>query len=79
VWIGIASLIGLATAATGLVLRGTGPAVQGTLEAFAAGGIPGPGLGHDDPSGIPRLAAVQRPAGTVVGFVSLLIVQVLSY
>jgi ZIP family zinc transporter len=39
VWIGIALIIGLAAGATGLVLRGTGPAVRGTLEAFAAGVI----------------------------------------
>ena len=32
-------MIGLATAATGLVVRGTGPAVRATLEAFAAGVI----------------------------------------
>jgi ZIP family zinc transporter len=39
VWIGIALMIGLAAAVAGLVLRGTGPAVRGTVEAFAAGPI----------------------------------------
>ena len=39
VWIGIALMIGLAAAVAGFVLRGTGPAVGGTVEAFAAGAI----------------------------------------
>ncbi len=39
VWIGIALLIGLAAAVAGLALRGTGPAVRATVEAFAAGAI----------------------------------------
>ena len=39
VWIAIVLLIGVATAVAGLVLRGTGPAVRGTVEAFAAGAI----------------------------------------
>src|SRR5918997_123679 len=43
VWIGIALVIGLAAAVAGLVLRGTAPAVRGTAEAFAAGGVPAVG------------------------------------
>ena len=39
VWIAIASMIGFAAAVAGLVLRGTGPVVRGTVEAFAAGVI----------------------------------------
>jgi ZIP family zinc transporter len=38
-WTGIALMIGVAAAVAGLVLRGTGPAVRGTAEAFAAGAI----------------------------------------
>jgi zinc transporter, ZIP family len=38
-WIGITLMIGLAAAVAGLLLRGTGPAVRGTVEAFAAGAI----------------------------------------
>jgi len=78
VWIGIALMIGLATAATGLVLRGTGPAVQGTLEAFAAGVILAlvsetmiPEAFHGSPQFNGLLL--------VVGFVALLILQVLSH
>jgi ZIP family zinc transporter len=39
VWIGIVVLITLAAAGAALVLRGTGPVVRGTVEAFAAGAI----------------------------------------
>ena len=39
IWIGIALMIGLAAALAALVLRGTGPAVRGTVDAFAAGAI----------------------------------------
>lgn len=39
VWIGIALMISLAAAGAGLLLRGTAPAVRGTVEAFAAGAI----------------------------------------
>ena len=39
IWIGITLMISLAAAFAGLVLRGTGPAVRGTTEAFAAGAI----------------------------------------
>ena len=39
VWIGIALMISLAAAVAGLMLRGTGPAARGTVEAFAAGTI----------------------------------------
>lgn len=39
VWIGIVATISLAAAAAGVVLAGTGTAVRGTIEAFAAGAI----------------------------------------
>jgi ZIP family zinc transporter len=39
VWVGIALMISLAAAGAGLALRETGPAVRGTVEAFAAGAI----------------------------------------
>src|ERR671916_2781593 len=39
VWVGIGGMVSLAAAAAGLVLRGTAPAVRGTVEAFAAGAI----------------------------------------
>jgi len=78
VWIGIALMIGLATAATGLVLRGTGQAVRATLEAFAAGMILAlvaetmiPEAFHGSPQFNGLLL--------VVGFVALLILLVLSH
>ncbi len=39
VWIGIALVSGLAALAAQVMLQGTGPAVQGTAQAFAAGSI----------------------------------------
>jgi ZIP family zinc transporter len=39
VWIGIAFMIGLAAGVAAPLLQGTGPAVRGTAEAFAAGAI----------------------------------------
>jgi zinc transporter, ZIP family len=39
VWIEITLTIGLAAAVAGVVLRGTGSAVRGIVEAFAAGAI----------------------------------------
>ena len=39
VWIGITLMIGLAAAVAALLLGGSGPAVRGTIEAFAAGAI----------------------------------------
>ena len=78
VWIGIALMISLAAAGAGLVLRGTGPAVRGTVEAFAAGAILAlvsetmiPEAFHDSPQFNGLLL--------VVGFVALLILLVLSH
>jgi ZIP family zinc transporter len=78
VWIGIALMIGLAAAIAGLVLRGTGPAVRGTVEAFAAGAILAlvsetmiPEAFHGSPQFNGLLL--------VVGFVALLILLVLGH
>jgi len=78
VWIGIALMISLAAAVAGLVLRGTGPAVRGTVEAFAAGAILAlvsetmiPEAFHGSPQFNGLLL--------VVGFVALLILLVLSH
>jgi zinc transporter, ZIP family len=78
VWIGIALMSGLAAAVAGLVLRGTGPAVRGTVEAFAAGAILAlvsetmiPEAFHGSPQFNGLLL--------VVGFVALLILLVLSH
>jgi ZIP family zinc transporter len=78
VWIGIALMIGLAAAVAGLVLRGTGPAVRGTAEAFAAGAILSlvaetmiPEGFHDSPQFNGLLL--------VVGFVALLTLIVLGH
>jgi ZIP family zinc transporter len=78
VWIGIALMISLAAAVAGLVLRGTGPAVRGTVEAFAAGAILAlvsetmiPEAFHDSPQFNGLLL--------VIGFVALLIMLVLSH
>jgi ZIP family zinc transporter len=78
VWIGIALLISLAAAVAGLVLRGTGPAVRGTVEAFAAGAILAlvsetmiPEAFHGSPQFNGLLL--------VVGFVALLILLVLGH
>jgi ZIP family zinc transporter len=78
VWIGIALMISLAAAGAGLVLRGTGPAVRGTVEAFAAGAILAlvsetmiPEAFHDSPQFNGLLL--------VVGFVALLILLALSH
>jgi len=77
VWIGIALMISLAAAIAGLVLRGTGPAVRGTVEAVAAGAILAlvsetmiPEAFHGSPQFNGLLL--------VVGFVALLILLVLS-
>jgi len=71
-------MIGLATAATGLVLRGTGRAVRAMLEAFAAGVILAlvaetmiPEAFHGSPQFNGLLL--------VVGFVALLILLALSH
>jgi len=78
VWIGIALMIGLAAAIAGLVLRGTGPAVRGTVEAFAAGAILAlvsetmiPEAFHGSPQFNGLLL--------VVGFVALMILLVLNH
>ena len=78
VWIGIALMISLAAAVAGLVLRRTGPAVRGTVEAFAAGAILAlvsetmiPEAFHGSPQFNGLLL--------VVGFVALLILLVLSH
>jgi ZIP family zinc transporter len=78
VWIGIALMISLAAAVAGLVLRGTGPAIRGTVEAFAAGAI----LAVVSETMIPE-AFYGSPQFNgvllVIGFVSLLILEVLSH
>jgi ZIP family zinc transporter len=78
VWIGIALMIALASAVAGPLLRGTGPAVRGTVEAFAAGVILAlvsetmiPEAFHGSPQFNGLLL--------VVGFVALLILLVLSH
>jgi zinc transporter ZupT len=78
VWIGIALMISLAAAVAGLVLRGTGRAVRGTVEAFAAGAILAlvsetmiPEAFHGSPQFNGLLL--------VVGFVALLILLALSH
>jgi ZIP family zinc transporter len=77
-WIGIASMICLAAALAGLVLRGTGSAVRGAIEAFAAGAILAlvaetmiPEAFHESPQWSGLLL--------VVGFVALLILLALSH
>jgi len=78
VWIGIALLISLAAAVAGLVLRGTGPVVRGTIEAFAAGAI----LALVSETMIPE-AFYGSPQFNglllVVGFVALLILLVVGH
>jgi zinc transporter, ZIP family len=77
VWIGIVLIISLAAAFAGVVLRGTGPALRGTVEAFAAGTI----LALVSETMIPE-AFYGSPQFNglllVVGFVALLILLVLS-
>jgi len=78
VWIGIVLMISLAAAFAGHVLRGTGPALRGTIEAFAAGTI----LALVSETMIPE-AFYGSPQFNglllVVGFVALLILLVLSH
>ena len=78
VWIGIALIITLAAAVAGFVFRGTGPALRGTVEAFAAGAILAlvsetmiPEAFHGSPQFNGLLL--------VVGFVALLILLALSH
>ena len=77
VWIGIVLMISLSAALAGLVFRGTGPALRGTVEAFAAGAI----LALVSETMIPE-AFYGSPQFNglllVVGFVALLILLVLS-
>ena len=77
VWIGIALMISLAAGVAGLVLQGTGAAVRGSVEAFAAGAI----LAMVSETMIPE-AFYGSPQFNglllVVGFVALLILLVLS-
>ena len=77
-WIGIFLAIGAAAAAAALVLSGTGPAVRGTIEAFAAGAILAlvsetmiPEAFHDSPQFNGLLL--------VVGFAALLILRAFSH
>ena len=77
VWLGIALMISLSAAVAGLVLRGTGPWVRGTIEAFAAGAI----LALVSETMIPEaFHATPQFNGLllVIGFVALLILLVLS-
>lgn len=78
VWTGIALMIALAAAAAGLLLRGAGAAVRGTVQAFAAGAILAlvsetmiPEAFHGSPQFNGLLL--------VVGFVGLLILLVVSH
>lgn len=78
VWLGVFLMIGFATAMATVVLRGTGPSVRGTIEAFAAGAILSlvaetmiPEAFHESPQFNGLLL--------VVGFVALLVLLVLSY
>ena len=77
VWIGIALLIGFAAALAALLLRGTGSAVLGTVEAFAAGAI----LALVSETMIPEAfygSPLFNGLLLVVGFVALLILLVLT-
>jgi ZIP family zinc transporter len=71
-------MISLAAAIAGLVLRGSGPAARGTVEAFAAGAI----LALVAETMIPE-AFYGSPKFNglllVVGFVALLILMALSH
>lgn len=77
VWIGIVFMISLAAAVSGLLLRGTGPAVRAMAESFAAGAI----LALVSETMIPE-AFYDSPQFNglllVVGFVALLILLVLG-
>jgi zinc transporter, ZIP family len=77
-WIGITLMITLAAAVAALVLRGTGPQVRGTVEAFAAGAI----LALVSETMIPEAfygSPLFNGLLLVVGFVALLILLVLSH
>ena len=78
VWLGITMMISLVAAVGGLVLQGTGAAVEETVEAFAAGSILAvvsetmiPEAFHGSPQFNGLLL--------VVGFVALLTLSVLSH
>jgi zinc transporter, ZIP family len=77
-WIGIFLAIGVAAAVAALVLRGTGPALRGTMEAFAAGAILAlvsetmiPEAFHDSPQFNGLLL--------VVGFAALLVLRAFTH
>jgi ZIP family zinc transporter len=77
-WIGITLMTSLAAAVAGLVLPGTGSAVRGTVEAFAAGAI----LALVSETMIPEAfygSPLFNGLLLVVGFVALLILLVLSH
>ena len=78
VWIGIVLMISLAAAFAALLLRGAGPVVRGTVEAFAAGAI----LALVSETMIPE-AFYGSPQFNglllVVGFVALLTLLVISH
>jgi zinc transporter, ZIP family len=77
-WMGVAWSIGLAAAVAGLVLGGTGPAVLGTVQAFAAGAI----LALVGETMIPEAFHASPQFNgllLVAGFVALLILLVLSH
>jgi ZIP family zinc transporter len=77
-WIGIVFMISLAAALAGLMLRGAGPAVRGTAEAFAAGAIlalVGETMIPEAFHGSPQFNGLLL----VVGFVALVTLLVLSH
>jgi ZIP family zinc transporter len=77
-WTGIVLMIGIAAAVAGLVLRGTAPAIRGTVETFAAGAI----LALVSETMIPEAfhgSPQFKGLLLVIGFVALLILLVLSH
>jgi ZIP family zinc transporter len=77
-WIGIALMIGLASAMAALALKGTGPETRGVAEAFAAGAI----LALVSETMIPEaFHGTTQFNGLllVVGFVTLLVLLALSH
>jgi zinc transporter, ZIP family len=78
VWIGITLMTAVAATIAGLVLQGTGPAVRGMAEAFAAGAI----LALVSETMIPEAFYGSPPFNgllLVIGFVVLFIIVVLSH
>jgi ZIP family zinc transporter len=77
-WTGIVLLVGIASAAAGLVLGGAAPAIRATVETFAAGAI----LALVSETMIPEAfhgSPQFKGLLLVVGFVALLILLVLSH